>query len=146
MLSGNSKIQLKFLASHANINDVLTMIRYYSHQWRAWGTGFIQAAWRRYMKRKLAMELARQEEGDDYYYDDDDDDQYGGEDMPESSNNVDDNSSNNQNLSATILASKFAANTKRGVLGNQRGSSRIDPDDPTLKMPKMFKPEDPGFF
>lgn len=95
------------------------------------------------MKRKLAMELARQEEGDDFYYDDDDDDdgQYR-EDMPESSNN----SSNNQNLNATILASKFAANTKRGVLGNQRGSSRIDPDDPTLKMPKMFKPEDPGFF
>lgn len=96
------------------------------------------------------MELARQEEGDDYYYDYDDDDYDGGyqyeEIMPESSNNVDDNSSNNQNLSTTILASKFAANTKRGVLGNQRGSSRIDPDDPNLKMPKMFKPEDPGFF
>lgn len=99
------------------------------------------------MKRKLAMELARQEEGDDYYYDDDDDGEYQYEEtMPGSSNSVDDNSSNNQNLSATILASKFAANTKRGVLGNQRGSSRIDPDDPALKMPKMFKPEDPEFF
>lgn len=97
------------------------------------------------MKRKLAMELARQEEGDDYYYDDEGDYQYD-EILPESSNDVDDNSNNNQNLSATILASKFAANTKRGVLGNQRGSSRIDPDDPTLKMPKMFKPEGPGFF
>ncbi|KAH0864463.1 hypothetical protein HID58_081674 [Brassica napus] len=140
---------LKFVANQfrrLHSKKLQHAFRYYSHQWRAWGTGFIQAAWRRYMKRKLAMELARQEEGDDYYYDDDDDDQYGGEDMPESSNNVDDNSSNNQNLSATILASKFAANTKRGVLGNQRGSSRIDPDDPTLKMPKMFKPEDPGFF
>lgn len=91
------------------------------------------------------MELARQEEEDDYYYDDDGDYQYE-ENMPESSNNGDENSNNNQNLSATILASKFAANTKRGVLGNQRGSTRIDPDDPTLKMPKMFKPEDPGFF
>ncbi|CAH8337230.1 unnamed protein product [Eruca vesicaria subsp. sativa] len=142
---------LKFVANQfrrLHSKKLQHAFRYYSHQWRAWGTGFIQAAWRRYMKRKLAMELARQEEGDEYYYDDDDDDggyQYG-EDMPESSNNADDNSSNNQNLSATILASKFAANTKRGVLGNQRGSSRIDPDDPTLKMPKMFKPEDPGFF
>jgi len=98
------------------------------------------------MKRKLAMELARQEEEDDYFYDDDGDYQFE-EDMPESNNNNgDENSSNNQNLSATILASKFAANTKRGVLGNQRGSTRIDPDHPTLKMPKMFKPEDPGFF
>ncbi|CAF2085291.1 BnaA06g16940D [Brassica napus] len=140
---------LKFVANQfrrLHSKKLQHAFRYYSHQWRAWGTGFIQAAWRRYMKRKLAMELARQEEGDDYYYDDDDDDDQYGEDMPESSNNVDDNSSNNQNLSATILASKFAANTKRGVLGNQRGSSRIDPDDPTLKMPKMFKPEDPGFF
>ncbi|CAE6075429.1 unnamed protein product [Arabidopsis arenosa] len=139
---------LKFVANQfrrLHSKKLQHAFRYYSHQWRAWGTCFIQAAWRRYMKRKLAMELARQEEEDDYYYDDDGDYQYE-ENMPESSNNGDENSNNNQNLSATILASKFAANTKRGVLGNQRGSTRIDPDDPTLKMPKMFKPEDPGFF
>ncbi|KAL1192810.1 putative cyclic nucleotide-gated ion channel 16 [Cardamine amara subsp. amara] len=145
--------ELKFVANQfrrLHSKKLQHAFRYYSHQWRAWGTCFIQAAWRRYKKRKLAMELARQEEGDDYCYDDDDDDYDEGyqyeEIIPQSSNNVDENSSNNQNLSATILASKFAANTKRGVLGNQRGSSRIDPDDPTLKMPKMFKPEDPGFF
>ncbi|XP_010503423.1 PREDICTED: probable cyclic nucleotide-gated ion channel 16 [Camelina sativa] len=139
---------LKFVANQfrrLHSKKLQHAFRYYSHQWIAWGTCFIQAAWRRYVKRKLAMELARQEEGDDYYYDDDGDYEYE-EIMPESSNNGDENGSNNQNLSATILASKFAANTKRGVLGNQRGSSRIDPDDPSLKMPKMFKPEDPGFF
>ncbi|KAL6961500.1 Cyclic nucleotide-gated ion channel 18 [Sarracenia purpurea var. burkii] len=35
--------------------------RYYSHQWRTWGACFIQAAWRRYKKRKMAKELAQQE-------------------------------------------------------------------------------------
>ncbi|PIN07660.1 K+-channel ERG [Handroanthus impetiginosus] len=31
--------------------------RFYSHQWRAWSVCFIQAAWRRYKKRKIAAEL-----------------------------------------------------------------------------------------
>ncbi|XP_010546020.1 PREDICTED: probable cyclic nucleotide-gated ion channel 16 [Tarenaya hassleriana] len=121
--------------------------RYYSHQWRAWGTCFIQAAWRRYKKRKLAVELAKQEQDDRYYYnygygyDDEGVTSFAG-DSPEN----DASGSSNQNLSATILASKFAANTKRGAQGNQRGSASIDPDDPSLKMPKMFKPEDPDFF
>lgn len=35
--------------------------RYYSHQWRSWGACFVQGAWRRYKKRKLAKELMKQE-------------------------------------------------------------------------------------
>ncbi|KAI7995359.1 putative cyclic nucleotide-gated ion channel 16 [Camellia lanceoleosa] len=35
--------------------------RYYSHQWRTWGACFIQAAWRRLKRKKLADELSRQE-------------------------------------------------------------------------------------
>nr|PNR26567.1 hypothetical protein PHYPA_030047 [Physcomitrium patens] len=35
--------------------------RYYSHHWRTWAPSFIQAAWRRYQRRKLA-EIWRSEE------------------------------------------------------------------------------------
>uniref|UniRef100_K3ZP38 Cyclic nucleotide-binding domain-containing protein n=1 Tax=Setaria italica TaxID=4555 RepID=K3ZP38_SETIT len=44
--------------------------RYYSHQWRSWGACFVQGAWRRYKKRKLARELMKQE---GIYYQDADD-------------------------------------------------------------------------
>ncbi|KAE8722422.1 putative cyclic nucleotide-gated ion channel 16 [Hibiscus syriacus] len=43
--------------------------RYYSHQWRTWGACFIQAAWRRYKRKKLAIELVKQE---NLFYDMDD--------------------------------------------------------------------------
>ncbi|KAL2900581.1 putative cyclic nucleotide-gated ion channel 16 [Bienertia sinuspersici] len=129
--------------------------RYYSHQWRTWGACFIQAAWRRYVKRKLAEDFAPQEKyyydydsGDELVYDnnynnyDDDDDDDVGTSMP-ILHDADD--THPQPLKATILASKFATNTKRGV--NQKlklvntSSSHHD-----LKLPKMFKPEDPDFF
>ncbi|XP_070026411.1 probable cyclic nucleotide-gated ion channel 16 [Nicotiana sylvestris] len=35
--------------------------RFYSHQWRTWGACYIQAAWRRYRRKKLAEELSREE-------------------------------------------------------------------------------------
>jgi cyclic nucleotide gated channel len=35
--------------------------RYYSYQWRSWGAFFVQGAWRRHKKRKLAKELMKQE-------------------------------------------------------------------------------------
>ncbi|XP_021890856.1 probable cyclic nucleotide-gated ion channel 16 [Carica papaya] len=55
---------LKFVANQfkrLHSKKLQHAFRYYSHQWRAWASCFIQAAWRRYKKRKLALELARQE-------------------------------------------------------------------------------------
>ncbi|XP_052190610.1 cyclic nucleotide-gated ion channel 18 [Diospyros lotus] len=120
--------------------------RYYSHQWRTWGSCFIQAAWRRFKKKKLAKELALQES---FYYMriSDQESNYGDE---QASENYDDSSGDNsfmdkennaQNLGVTILASKFAANTKRGM--NQKVQV-VDPDS-SLKMPKLFKPDEPDF-
>ncbi|KAI4366628.1 hypothetical protein MLD38_022484 [Melastoma candidum] len=109
--------------------------RYYSHQWRTWGACFIQAAWRRYTKRKLVKELMQQES---YYYDG----QYYGNE--EHGFDPDDGANNNQQLTATLLASKFAANTKRG--GVQKGQVVVDPSASSLKMPKLFKPDDSNFF
>jgi len=36
---------------------VQLLFRFYSHQWRTWAACFIQAAWRRYKKRKETAEL-----------------------------------------------------------------------------------------
>ncbi|XP_010550110.1 PREDICTED: cyclic nucleotide-gated ion channel 18 [Tarenaya hassleriana] len=134
--------------------------RYYSHQWRTWGACFIQSAWRRYRRRKLAKELSlheneayyytgedgyrenEEEETGEYYYGSGSDD--GGERLSRDSGH------NNQNLGATILASKFAANTKRGT--NQKvsgssssGTSGKDSSSSSLKMPQLFKPDEPDF-
>lgn len=96
----------------------------------------MQAAWRRYKRKKLAEELARQEsmsymymEEDEFVEGDDDD--------------VDPGADNNaQHLGVTILASKFAANTRKGA--GQK--VRVDPAaDPSLRMPKLFKPNEPDF-
>ncbi|GJT69932.1 heat shock cognate 70 kDa protein 2 [Tanacetum coccineum] len=97
--------------------------RYYSFQWRTWGACFIQAAWRRHKRKKMAEELARQEGLYQYYNDDEDGDQ------------------NSQHLGATILASRFAANTRRGISHKEGvvGSAS------SLKMPKLFKPDEPDF-
>ncbi|KAK2970899.1 hypothetical protein RJ640_005256 [Escallonia rubra] len=116
--------------------------RYYSHQWRSWGTCFIQAAWRRYKRKKMAEELAIQE--NPYYMqllpdrDSDYGDELKGADFDESST-VDNNT---QHLGATILASKFAANTRRGIVHKVKV---VEPSASSLKMPKMFKPDEPDF-
>ncbi|KAJ8753564.1 hypothetical protein K2173_022805 [Erythroxylum novogranatense] len=115
--------------------------RYYSHQWRTWGACFIQTAWRRYKRRRLQMELSKQESAYYAQFGDGDADYYSDEDVATPSAS---GSNREQHLGATILASKFAANTRRGA-GTQK-LPRLYPDDSTLKMPKMFKPEMPDFF
>ncbi|XP_027332532.1 cyclic nucleotide-gated ion channel 18-like [Abrus precatorius] len=106
--------------------------RYYSHQWRAWGTCFIQAAWRRYQKRKATRELSLKE---GLYYmavpESDESGNYEDDEIGESSGNV----KKVQNLGATVLASKFAANTRRG-------NHKLQGSDP---VPQLFKPDEPDF-
>ncbi|XP_058114908.1 cyclic nucleotide-gated ion channel 18-like [Magnolia sinica] len=120
--------------------------RYYSHQWRTWGSCFIQVAWRRFQKRKLAKQLAKQEslfymtmqdQNEEYDYD------YSDElplDNPAESSTMD--NQNFQHLGATILASRFAKNTKRGV---DQKIKMGGPSAVSLKMPKLMKPDEPDF-
>ncbi|XP_048229677.1 cyclic nucleotide-gated ion channel 18 isoform X2 [Ricinus communis] len=120
--------------------------RYYSHQWRTWGAILIQSVWRRYQKRKMARELASRERlsyiqiPEDGYYssnelaEGDYEDEHGESLSMENANNA-------QHLGATILASKFAANTRRGI--NQR---LVDSASSSVKVPKLFKPVEPDFF
>ncbi|THG11234.1 hypothetical protein TEA_000059 [Camellia sinensis var. sinensis] len=140
---------LKFVANqfkHLHSKKLQHAFRYYSHQWRTWGACFLQAAWRRYQKKKLARELAQQEslyytlipDGESSYINGEDDDNYYDE---SSESPLIDNPNNVQHLGATILASKFAANTRRGVI------QKVQLVEPTasLKMPKLFKPDEPDF-
>lgn len=135
---------LKFVAKQfkrLHSKKIQHAFRYYSHQWRTWGSCFIQAAWRRYKKKRLAEELMKRES---LYY------KY----MPEESAHPDSvvdqregqSSSNHhkkeQNLKATVLASQFATNTKKGAV---QKVAIVNPDDPGFKMPKMFKPDEPDF-
>ncbi|KAG2399148.1 Cyclic nucleotide- and calmodulin-regulated ion channel 16 [Vigna angularis] len=120
--------------------------RYYSHQWRAWGAHFIQAAWRRHRKRKLAMELLGKES---LYYtnvveivEEDDDDCDAGDAGGGAGESSSGPSVGFQNLGATVLASKFAANTRKGKIKTVKINL---PDSDSLKMPKMFKPTEPDF-
>lgn len=96
----------------------------------------MQVAWRRYWKRKMALELARHEE---YYY-----------------SNVAEQEFDNYKISGLMSVDDHdvgeengdqegsSANTRRGI--NQKVLPALDPDANSLKMPKkLFKPEDPDF-
>ena len=55
---------LKFVASQfrrLHSKQLRHKFRFHSHQWRTWAACFIQAAWRRYKKRKEAAELRARE-------------------------------------------------------------------------------------
>lgn len=138
---------LKFVANQfrrLHSKKLQHAFRYYSHQWRTWGACFIQAAWRRFKKRQLAKELASQES---FYYTklyDEEIDHSDEETIALKGYDESDglNSAIDNHLGATILASRFAANTRKGV--NQK-VNLVEPAASSLKMPKLFKPDEPDF-
>ncbi|TVU16308.1 hypothetical protein EJB05_39865 [Eragrostis curvula] len=86
--------ELKFVASQfrrLHSRQVQHTFRFYSQQWRTWAACFIQAAWRRHCKRKIAEQRRKEEEA------------------------ANRQSSSHASLGATIYASRFAANAMRGV-------------------------------
>ncbi|KAH7577381.1 hypothetical protein ACOSQ2_001754 [Xanthoceras sorbifolium] len=120
--------------------------RYYSHQWRTWAACFIQSAWRRFRKRKMANELSRQENSfyylqlpdeDAYYIDEVTDDANHDEEIGKNSSA---HNPNIEHLGVTVLASRFVKNTRRGS-----AQKAVDPASTSLKMPKLFKPDEPDF-
>ncbi|XP_075477172.1 putative cyclic nucleotide-gated ion channel 14 [Primulina tabacum] len=107
--------------------------RYYSHHWRAWAACFIQAAWRRCKKRMMAKDLSMRESFSlspevelpvETVENEDHEDQYA------SANSF----QTKQQLGVTILASRFAANTRKGA-------QKIK----DVELPKLPKPEEPDF-
>ncbi|KAF3446494.1 hypothetical protein FNV43_RR11673 [Rhamnella rubrinervis] len=130
---------LKFVANQfrrLHSKKLQHTFRFYSYHWRTWGACFIQAAWRRFKKRMMAKSL-RMTESFSYPLHK----QEGGEterdkDDQEHRTSCSNSSQAKQNLGVTILASRFAANTRRGA--DQKTKDVVE-------MPKLQKPEEPDF-
>ncbi|CAN8273412.1 unnamed protein product [Cochlearia groenlandica] len=113
--------ELKFVASQfrkLHSRQVQHTFRFYSQQWRTWAAIFIQAAWRRFVKKKKLEQLKKEEEGGGGG---------GGEGSVSSS------------IRATFLASKFAANALRKVHKN-----RVEAEI-TKEVVVFQKPSEPDF-
>ncbi|KAL0330134.1 UNVERIFIED_CONTAM: putative cyclic nucleotide-gated ion channel 14 [Sesamum radiatum] len=123
---------LKFVANQfrrLHSKKLQHTFRYYSHHWRTWAACFIQAAWRRHKKRMLAKCLSMQESFNSSHEEELPDDS----DKEEAPKTVA-SSQVKQNLGVTILASRFAANTRRGAQKIKK-----------VELPKLQKPEEPDF-
>ncbi|KAF5817082.1 putative cyclic nucleotide-binding domain, rmlC-like jelly roll [Helianthus annuus] len=112
--------EVKFITSQfrrIHSRQVQHTFRFYSQQWRTWAASFIQAAWRRYSRRKI-LELHRleeEEEDDEEYQDyDDDDDEHDDNDINEESALIRGRASSSS-FGATMYASRFAANAMKQV-------------------------------
>ncbi|KAK9273748.1 hypothetical protein L1049_018558 [Liquidambar formosana] len=127
---------LKFVANQfrrLHSKKLQHTFRFYSHHWRTWAACFIQAAWRRYKKRTMAKTLSMRESFSislDEQVADETEQEEDGEGSTKSTNS----SQAKQHLGVTILASRFAANTRRGA-------QKIK----DVGMPKLQKPEEPDF-
>lgn len=121
---------LKFVANQfrrLHSKKLQHTFRFYSHHWRTWAACFIQAAWRRYKRRRMAKDLMAVESFalDETVADETDPDETAGSSNP---------SQPKSNLGVTILASRFAANTRRGAQ-KLKG----------VGLSKLQKPEEPDF-
>lgn len=125
---------LKFVANQfrrLHSKKLQHTFRYYSHHWRTWAACFVQAAWRRYKKRMMAKSLSLRESlflSNDEELSDEDEDE---DDVGEKSVS----GTKQSNLGVTILASRFAANTRRGV----------EKVKDNVELVKIQKPEEPDF-
>jgi cyclic nucleotide gated channel len=117
---------LKFVAAQfrrLHSKQLRQTFRFYSHQWRTWAACFIQAAWRRYSKKKLEESLVEEE------------------------NRLKDAlakaSGSSASLGATIYASRFAANALR--LLRRSGTARKTRMSERIPAMLLQKPEEPDF-
>lgn len=116
---------LKFVASQfrrLHSKQLRHAFRFYSQQWRTWAACFIQAAWRRYSRKKIEESL-REEES-------------------RLRGVLASNGGSSPSLGATIYASRFAANALRALRRNGTRKTRM-----SEKLPPMFlqKPAEPDF-
>ncbi|KAJ4955857.1 hypothetical protein NE237_012640 [Protea cynaroides] len=115
---------LKFVASQfrrLHSKQLRHTFRLYSQQWRTWAACFIQAAWRRYYKKKLEESLREEEDRlQDALA-------RGGGSSP--------------SLGATIYASRFAANILRAIRRNGARKARVPERLPPLLLQKPAEPD-----
>ncbi|KAL8537903.1 hypothetical protein ACS0TY_000013 [Phlomoides rotata] len=115
---------LKFVASQfrrLHSKQLRHTFRFYSQQWRTWAACFIQAAWRRFCRKKLEESLREEE------------------------NRLQDaltrGGGSSPSLGATIYASRFAANALRALRRNSTRKRMPERISPML----LQKPAEPDF-
>lgn len=115
---------LKFVASQfrrLHSKQLRHTFRFYSQQWKTWAACFIQAAWRRYSKKKHE-EYLRVEEGR----------------LQEA---LAKDSGSSPSLGATIYASRFAANALRAVRRNRSRKIQLPDRLPPILLQKPAEPD-----
>lgn len=105
--------------------------RYYSPQWREWAACIIEAAWRRYMKQKSYRELSLRESL--YYIPRPEVEEDSNSDMLEMEE-VSLNDNSDQVLGATVRASTFAANVRKGTTSTSHNAPLFKPDEPDFSL------------
>ncbi|XP_010113162.2 cyclic nucleotide-gated ion channel 1, partial [Morus notabilis] len=115
---------LKFVASQfrrLHSKQLRHTFRFYSQQWRTWAACFIQAAWRRYSKKKLEESLREEE------------------------NRLQDAlakaGGSSPSLGATIYASRFAANALRLIRRSGTRKARVPERIPPMLLQKPAEPD-----
>lgn len=118
---------LKFVANQfrkLHSKKLQHTFRFYSHHWRTWAAWFIQAAWRRYNRRKIGQNLSRIES-------------FTSDVIAESHTEDRDQEFTPSNVKSKLgrtIPSRIAESTRRGV-------QRIE----DVNLPKLPKPEEPDF-
>ncbi|KAJ0963018.1 hypothetical protein J5N97_028140 [Dioscorea zingiberensis] len=115
---------LKFVATQfrrLHSKQLRHTFRFYSQQWRTWAACFIQAAWRRYGKKKLEDSLHEHENRLQAAL------VRGGASSP--------------SLGATIYASRFAVNALRALRRNGTRKARMQERLPVMLLQKPAEPD-----
>ncbi|XP_012090094.1 cyclic nucleotide-gated ion channel 1 isoform X2 [Jatropha curcas] len=115
---------LKFVASQfrrLHSKQLRHTFRFYSQQWRTWAACFIQAAWRRYNKKKLEESLQQEED--------------------RLQDALAKTTGNSPSLGATIYASRFAANALRALRRTGTRKTRLLERVPPILLQKPAEPD-----
>ncbi|CAI9784757.1 unnamed protein product [Fraxinus pennsylvanica] len=126
---------LKFVANQfrrLHSKKLQHTFRYYSHHWRTWAACFIQARTAAISFSMLAKRLSMRESFS--YSRDEQLSDENGQEEDEKKSTAANSSQVKQHLGVTILASRFAANTRRGAQKLK-----------DVELPKLQKPEEPDF-
>ncbi|KAI3929318.1 hypothetical protein MKX01_006554 [Papaver californicum] len=95
--------------------------RFYSQQWRTWAACFIQAAWRRYSKKKAVESLRKEED--------------------RLQDALAKGCSTSPSLGATIYSSRFAANALRAIRHHGSRKTRLQERLPPMILQKPAEPD-----
>ncbi|XP_057950420.1 LOW QUALITY PROTEIN: cyclic nucleotide-gated ion channel 1 [Malania oleifera] len=115
---------LKFVASQfrrLHSKQLRHTFRFYSQQWRTWAACFIQAAWRRYTRKKLEESLREEED--------------------RLHNALAKGAGSSPSLGATIYASRFAANALRALRRTGAKKARLPERLPPMLLQKPAEPD-----